>query len=194
MFGVVGANDSDLYAFAPSMKHGGGSIMLWGGFSAEGMLPLKLMEGVIDKHAYDGILTYRAVPSGLEMLASRVLFQWGNEPKRSSRLLGFAIANLRPYNERGERQRFSDKGKPTVSDCFQAIWWTIMGVVLFLLLNPFLESLLHTPFGPLYLCWNDQREEKHQTRHFSLRNGKLSLNLINYLRDMWSGNLPLGKT
>jgi hypothetical protein len=46
----------------PTVKHGGGSIMVWGAFHAKGMGPLKRLEGIIDGSIYHGILVAHAVP------------------------------------------------------------------------------------------------------------------------------------
>lgn len=46
----------------PTVKHGGGSIMVWGGISAAGALPLKLITGIMVKENYKQILEKRALP------------------------------------------------------------------------------------------------------------------------------------
>lgn len=46
----------------PTVKHGGGSIMVWGGTSAAGALPLKLIKGIMVKEDYKQILEKRALP------------------------------------------------------------------------------------------------------------------------------------
>lgn len=40
----------------PTVKHGGGSVMVWGCMSACGVGNLQIIEGTMDKHAYLNIL------------------------------------------------------------------------------------------------------------------------------------------
>ena len=48
----------------PTMKHGKGSVMVWGGFCANGTSPLKLITGKMDKIAYRQILIHYGLKSG----------------------------------------------------------------------------------------------------------------------------------
>jgi len=47
---------------APTVKHGGGSVMIWGCFHHTGVGVLKRVEGTIDAQAYKQILIHRAMP------------------------------------------------------------------------------------------------------------------------------------
>ena len=73
-------------SLVPTVKHGGGSIMLWGCFAASGSGALKKVNGIMWKVNYLQILQ-----DSLELLA-RVLglgcswvFEQGNDPKRTSK-------------------------------------------------------------------------------------------------------------
>lgn len=57
----------------PTVKHGGGSIMVWGGISAAGALPLKLITGIMMKENYKQILEKRALPGIFNFLFFIVL-------------------------------------------------------------------------------------------------------------------------
>src|SRR4029434_8313695 len=47
----------------PTVKHGGGNIMLWGCFSAKGTGRLHCIEGTMDGAMYPGILGLNLIPS-----------------------------------------------------------------------------------------------------------------------------------
>lgn len=55
----------------PSIKHGGGSIMVWGGISVKGALPLKRIEGIMDAKMYHGILVNHAMKGGKNCLEEK---------------------------------------------------------------------------------------------------------------------------
>ena len=51
------------YDTIPTVKHGGGNIMLWGCFSAKGTGRLHCIEGTMDGAMYRGILGLNLIPS-----------------------------------------------------------------------------------------------------------------------------------
>ena len=70
----------------PTMKHGGGSVMVWGGFCGAGTSPLKLIEGRMDKFAYKQILIHHGLKAGKKLLGKGFVFQQDNDPKHKSHL------------------------------------------------------------------------------------------------------------
>lgn len=70
----------------PTVKHGGGSIMVWGCFSGYGTGDLVRIEGTMKKEHYKRILQQNAVPSGLKLIGNGFIFQQDNDPKHSSKL------------------------------------------------------------------------------------------------------------
>ncbi len=67
------------------MKHGGGSIMVWGGVCTNGKTKLKKIEGIMDQKVYHGILVHHAVPAGQKLIGKGFIFQEDNDPKHSSK-------------------------------------------------------------------------------------------------------------
>jgi hypothetical protein len=70
----------------PTMKHGGGSVMVWGGICANGVTQLKIIEGIMEKTVYHTILVRRALPEGKKLIGKGFIFQEDNDPKHSSNL------------------------------------------------------------------------------------------------------------
>lgn len=70
----------------PTVKHGGGSIMVWGCFSSRGTGDLVRINGIMKKEQYKQILQRNAVPSGLRLIGNGFFFQQDNDPKHSSKL------------------------------------------------------------------------------------------------------------
>ena len=52
----------------PTVKHGGGSVMVWGCFSHAGVGQLKIIEGIMKNEQYHSILQRHAIPSGINLI------------------------------------------------------------------------------------------------------------------------------
>ena len=61
----------------PTVKHGGGSVMVWGCMSAAGTGELQFIEGTMNANIYCDILKQSMIPS-LQRLDRRVVFQHDN--------------------------------------------------------------------------------------------------------------------
>ncbi len=62
----------------PTVKHGGGSVMVWGCMSAAGPGELQLIEGTMNANMYCDILKQSMIPS-LRRLGRRAVFQHDND-------------------------------------------------------------------------------------------------------------------
>ena len=69
----------------PTVKHGGGSIMVWGAIAASGTGDLVKIDGIMDKKVYHNILVRHGVPSGSRLIGPGFIFQEDNDPKHSSK-------------------------------------------------------------------------------------------------------------
>ena len=70
----------------PKMKHGGGSIMLWGCFSAAGTGGVVRVEGKLNEAKYRDILNEYLVQSAQDLrLGQRFTFQQDNDPKHTAK-------------------------------------------------------------------------------------------------------------
>ena len=68
----------------PTVKHGGGSIMLWGWFSVTGTERLVRIEGKMNGAKYREILDENLLQSAQELrLGQRFTFQQDNDPKHT---------------------------------------------------------------------------------------------------------------
>ena len=65
----------------PTVKHGGGSIMIWGCFSLSGVGHIYRVEGSINSSRYQNILKTYMLPSSTK----DVIFQQDNAPLHTSR-------------------------------------------------------------------------------------------------------------
>lgn len=81
----------------PTMKHGGGSIMVWGCFSGYGVGDLIKIEGKMDAKKYHHILSSHAIPSGLRLIGPGFVLQQDNDPKHTAR-------SIKEYLARKEEQ------------------------------------------------------------------------------------------
>ncbi len=77
----------------PTVKHGGGSVMVWGcmsaagtgELSAAGTGELNFIEGTMNANIYCDILKQSMIPS-IQRLGRRAVFQHDNDPKHTSKM------------------------------------------------------------------------------------------------------------
>lgn len=69
-----------------SVKHGGGSVMVWGCFGGSAVGDLVRIQGILKKEGYKKILEDSAVPCGTRLIGPEFIFQQDNDPKHTSRL------------------------------------------------------------------------------------------------------------
>uniref|UniRef100_A0A1I7UX96 DDE_3 domain-containing protein n=1 Tax=Caenorhabditis tropicalis TaxID=1561998 RepID=A0A1I7UX96_9PELO len=67
-----------------SVKHGGGSICVWGCFSACGMGPLVRISGLMDRFQYESILENHMRPFARQSIGRSFIYQQDNDPKHTS--------------------------------------------------------------------------------------------------------------
>ena len=70
-----------------TVKHGGGSCMVWGCFSGYGMGTLHVIEGTMDRFMYLDILKKVMIPFADDNLPLTWIFQQDNDPKHKSKVL-----------------------------------------------------------------------------------------------------------
>lgn len=70
----------------PTVKHGGGGVMVWGCFAGDTVGDLFKIEGTLNQHGCHSILQRHAISSSLCLVGPSFIFQQYNEPKHTSRL------------------------------------------------------------------------------------------------------------
>lgn len=68
----------------PTVKHGGGNVMVWGCFSRKGVGPLFRIEVNMDRFVYQEILDKQMLPYAKRNMPRGWIFQQDNDPKHSS--------------------------------------------------------------------------------------------------------------
>ncbi len=77
----------------PTVKHGGGSVLMWGCMGAAGVGELHFIDGIMNSQMYCSMLKEKMLPS-LRALGRRALFQHDNDPKHTSKAtVGFLKKN-----------------------------------------------------------------------------------------------------
>ncbi len=77
----------------PTVKYGGGSVLMWGCMSAAGVGELHFIDGIMNSQMYCSILKEKMLPS-LHALGRHALFQHDNDPKHTSKAtVGFLKKN-----------------------------------------------------------------------------------------------------
>ena len=64
----------DSTCLVPTVKHGGGGVMVWGCFAGDTVGDLFKIEGILNQHGYHSILQRHAIPSGLRLLDHHLFF------------------------------------------------------------------------------------------------------------------------
>ncbi len=78
----------------PTVKHGGGSVMVWGCMGAAGIGELQFIEGTMNANMYCDILKQSMIPS-LRRLGCVAVFQHDNDPKYTSKTTTALLKKLR---------------------------------------------------------------------------------------------------
>jgi transposase len=69
----------------PTVKHGGGSIMVWGCFSRDGVGPIHRIEGIMEQVMYKNIISDIMLPHARRFMGRGWLFQQDNDPKHTAK-------------------------------------------------------------------------------------------------------------
>ena len=77
----------------PTVKHGGGSKMVWGCFAGLQVGDLIGVEGTMCKEEYHQILVHHALPSGRQLVGKGFILQQVNDPKHASKLCQTYLKN-----------------------------------------------------------------------------------------------------
>ena len=78
----------------PTLKHGGGNVIVWGCMSAAGVGELHFMEGIMKSIMYNEILKQCLIPSP-QKLGRRAVFKHDNDPKHTSKTTTALLKRLR---------------------------------------------------------------------------------------------------
>uniref|UniRef100_A0A9J7YJZ1 Tc1-like transposase DDE domain-containing protein n=1 Tax=Cyprinus carpio carpio TaxID=630221 RepID=A0A9J7YJZ1_CYPCA len=85
---ILWSDETNIELFVPTVKHGGGSIMLWGCFSAAGTGQLVAIEGKINSAKYRDILDENLLQSAQDLrLGRRFTFQQDNDPNHTAKIM-----------------------------------------------------------------------------------------------------------
>ena len=69
-----------------TVKHGGGSVMVWGCFAGSRVGDLYRVRGTLNQNGYHSILQRHAIPSGMRLVGQGFILQQDNDPKHKSKL------------------------------------------------------------------------------------------------------------
>ena len=79
----------------PTVKHGGGNVMVWGCMSAAGVGELYFIEGNMNSIMYCEILQQSMIPSAPQKLGRRAVFQHDNDLKHTSKTTTALLKRLK---------------------------------------------------------------------------------------------------
>lgn len=69
----------------PTVKHGGGNVMVWGCFSRDLVGPIHRINGIMDQEMYKGILRDVMLPHAKDKMPRGWWFQQDNDPKHTAK-------------------------------------------------------------------------------------------------------------
>lgn len=69
----------------PTVKHGGGNVMVWGGFSRDSVGPIHRIEGIMDQKVYLEIMKNIMLPHGKDKMPRGWVLQQDNDPKHCAK-------------------------------------------------------------------------------------------------------------
>lgn len=90
----------------PTVKHGGGSVMVWGGMCSSGVVPLYRIKGIMDQKVYHSILIHHVVPGGLKLIGNGFILQQDNDPKHTAKLNTNYVATKEKQGKSSAKQLF----------------------------------------------------------------------------------------
>ena len=68
----------------PSVKHGGGSVLIWGCISASGVGNIVRIDGIMNSEKHRQVLIHNAIPSGKRLIGNGFIFQHDNNSKHTA--------------------------------------------------------------------------------------------------------------
>lgn len=71
----------------PTLKHGGGNVMVWACFSRSGPGPIRRIDGIMDRFQYTDILKNTMLPYARNNMDDSFIFQHDNDPKHTARVV-----------------------------------------------------------------------------------------------------------
>ena len=71
----------------PTVKHGGGSLRVWGSITCSGVGYLYKITDHLTAPKYKQILIHHAVPVGKALIGNNFVFQHDNDPKHTARVI-----------------------------------------------------------------------------------------------------------
>ena len=83
---------------APTVKHGGGSVMVWGDFANCWVRDLHQVKGKLNQIGYHSILQHHMIPSGTCLMSQGFILMQNNDQKHTSKIcLGYIKSSEEQY-------------------------------------------------------------------------------------------------